>query len=201
MMLSDVFKYSDISREIEFQTNKNENDNLIVQFAASNALDFADACELVYGYFNLIKRNCKGVDLNCGCPQKWAIKECIGCSLLDKPELVADMIKQTKNRVNIPVSIKIRIQADIKKTIEFVKRAEKVGVEFITVHGRTKKQKNSDPVDYEAIKLIVDNLSIPVIANGDIFNIKQANTVAEFTGVKGVMSARGLLENPGFLYV
>ena len=63
MILSDVFKYSTFSRDVEYQTNPKD-DPVIVQFAASNATDLADAAELV-------ARDCNGVDLNCGCPQKW----------------------------------------------------------------------------------------------------------------------------------
>jgi tRNA-dihydrouridine synthase 4 len=63
MILADVFKCSHFSKEIEFQTNLND-DPVIVQFASSNAKDLADAAEIVAKY-------CNGVDLNCGCPQKW----------------------------------------------------------------------------------------------------------------------------------
>ncbi len=63
MILSDVFKYSKEAKEIEFQTNE-QDQPVVVQFAASNATDLADAAELVARYSN-------GVDLNCGCPQKW----------------------------------------------------------------------------------------------------------------------------------
>lgn len=80
---------------------------LIAQLASPNAASLADASELMAPYVD-------GVDINCGCPQKWAFHEGIGCALLRKPDLVADMIRTTKDRLGwgYPVSIKIRIDPE-----------------------------------------------------------------------------------------
>jgi hypothetical protein len=80
---------------------------LLAQFASPNPASLADAAELIAPYID-------GLDINCGCPQKWAFHEGIGCALLRKPELVADMIKVTKDRMGWgwPVSIKIRIDPE-----------------------------------------------------------------------------------------
>jgi tRNA-dihydrouridine synthase len=85
---------------------------------------------------------------------------------MSDPELVRDMIRQTKARTSpvkmqdgssFPCSIKIRcVSNDVSKTVEFAKRAEAVGVDFITLHGRTRKQKSSEPVDLDAIKIVND---------------------------------------------
>ena len=83
-----------------------------------------------------------------------------------------------------------------RKTIEFVKRAESIGTDFITVHGRTRRQRSTELVNLNAIKLIKENLKIPVIANGNVFTLNDAENIYEQTGVNGVMSARGLLKNP-----
>lgn len=69
-------------------------------------------------------------------------------------------------------------------------------VDFITVHGRTRRQKSTELVNLNAIKLIKENLQIPVIANGNIFTLNDAENIYKQTGVNGVMSARGLLKNP-----
>lgn len=141
MILADVFKCSEISRKIDFQTNLSDNP-VIVQFGASNALDFADSAALVAPY-------CNGVDLNCGCPQRWAIGEGIGCHLMEHPETVADIVSQTKRRTSemhfpsstgtgFPVSVKIRVHKDLARTVEFAKRSEKAGADWISVHGRTR---------------------------------------------------------------
>lgn len=196
MILADVFKNSEISRKMEFKTYPGE--KVIVQFAASNSLDAADAAQLVANHSS-------GVDINCGCPQKWAINEGIGSALLKSPETIADIVNQVKRRTSsvkmdngksFPCSIKIRIHEDISKTIELAKRAEEIGVDWITVHGRTIKQKNSDKVNHQAVKLIKESLSIPVFFNGDIKTLKQADEVIDMTGCDGIMAAQGLLENP-----
>jgi tRNA-dihydrouridine synthase 4 len=198
MILADVFRNSALSRDAEFITNEKD-EPLIVQFAAQNGKDAADAAEMVARY-------CNGVDINCGCPQKWAIQEGIGSFLLTKPETVKDIVDQIKRRTTVvkmqdgssfPCSIKIRIDDDLQKTIELCRRAEKAGVDWITVHGRTKKQKNADTVNYEAIRMVQESVSVPIIANGGITSIDEASQVVARTGSRGVMVAQGLLENPG----
>ncbi|PIA16614.1 FMN-linked oxidoreductase [Coemansia reversa NRRL 1564] len=188
MILADVFKSSAFARQ-DYTTN-NSDCPVVVQFAAHNPTDFAQAAELVAPYAD-------GIDLNCGCPQKWAYKECIGAYLSERPEAVQDMLHAIKSAVNIPCSIKIRKHpSDMRKTVELVRRAEKMGVDWITVHGRTRHQKSTEPVDYEAIRLVKESVSIPVLANGGIFSISDADTMYYKTAVNGVMSARGLLQNP-----
>lgn len=71
-----------------------------------------------------------------------------------------------------------------RKTVEFCKRAEKIGASFISVHGRTKSQRN-EPVNLEAIKLIKENVSIPVVGNGDVYHLNDVKQVQEFTKVDG----------------
>jgi tRNA-dihydrouridine synthase 4 len=167
MILCDVFKNSEISRSSEFKTYPTE--KVIVQFAASNSLDAADAAQLV-------ARHSNGVDINCGCPQKWAIQEGIGSALMKKPDTVCDIIRQVKRRTAcvkmddgsaFPCSIKIRIHDDINTTIEMAQRAEQMGVDWISVHGRTYRQKNTEPVNWEAVKLVKESVGIPVFFNGD----------------------------------
>jgi len=81
-------------------------------------------------------------------------REGYGCALLKKPELVQDMITMARNASNLPVSIKIRVMNDFRLTEELVKRAEKMGVSLITVHGRKPDQRSTAPVSYEAVKMI-----------------------------------------------
>jgi len=190
MILADSFYNSGKARDNELTTN-NEDNPLIVQFAASEAHYFAGAAQLV-------AQDCMGVDLNCGCPQRWAEKEGIGSCLINKPEFVADVVRQTRARVprqDFSVSVKIRIHADIKRTIDLCRQVEAAGVSFISVHGRRRDQR-TEPVNLEAIREIKASLSVPVVANGDIKSLADMNSVVEMTGVDGVMAARGLLENP-----
>jgi tRNA-dihydrouridine synthase len=83
-----------------------------------------------------------------------------------------------------------------RETYEFIKRAESVGVEYITVHGRTKTQKNTEPANLDAIRFVKESASVPIIANGGIFSMTDVEEIYAKTNVDGVMSARGLLRNP-----
>lgn len=191
MILADSFYKSQKARDNEFTTNQ-EDKPLIVQFAANQAEFFAGSAEMVANY-------CNGVDLNCGCPQRWAAKEGIGSCLINNPQFVCEVVQQTRARVSLPnfsVSVKIRIHDDITRTVDLCRQIEAAGASFITVHGRTKDQGPKDSVNLAAIKIIKSSLRIPVVANGDVKNMEDVDTVVENTGVNGVMAARGILENP-----
>lgn len=190
MIISDSFVKSIKARDTDFTASYDDRP-LIVQFAAKNSDEFANAVEIVAPY-------CDGADLNCGCPQRWAMAEGYGACLINKPDLVADMVAQAKRRVDkekFTVSVKIRIHKEIRETVEMCRRAEKMGVSFITVHGRTKEQR-TQPVDLNAIKTIKESISVPVVANGDILSVEDTERVHEETRVDGVMAARGILANP-----
>ncbi|CAH1787401.1 unnamed protein product [Owenia fusiformis] len=190
MIVADSFVKSLKARDSEFTTNSGDRP-LIVQFAARNAEDFAAASEIVQQFAD-------GVDLNCGCPQRWAMSEGYGACLIKKPDLLTDMVAQTRARIQDPdfsVSIKIRIQNNERQTVELCQRAEHAGVSWIAVHGRTPAER-TQPVNYDIMKLIQSSVSVPVVANGDIKSLQDVKDISERTGVKGVMCARGILQNP-----
>ena len=149
------------------------------------------SCPSVYKYSN-------GVDLNCGCPQRWAQKEGIGACLINNPEFVREVVSQTRARVSDPqfsVSVKIRVHTDLARTVDLCRQIEAAGASFISVHGRTKDQRR-DPVDLAAIRTIKQSLNIPVVANGDVKTLADMEETVAVTGCDGVMAARGMLENP-----
>lgn len=148
MIMADSFFMSQKARDNEFTTNKDDHP-LIVQFAANNAHYFASSAELISPY-------CNGVDLNCGCPQRWALKEGIGACLINNAEFVCDVVKQTRAKVNNPnfsTSVKIRIHNDLTRTVDLCRQMEKAGASFITVHGRTREQRG-EPVNLNAIRKV-----------------------------------------------
>jgi len=118
-------------------------------------------------------------------------------------ELVSSMITSSKTALQSlgleqkkTVSVKIRIHKDLRDTVDFIRAVEKAGVDFITIHGRMRSTPSSKPVSLEAIKLLAEHCTVPVLSNGDVFTLSDAKHHAKETGVDGVMSARGLLQNP-----
>ena len=164
---------------------------MIAQFASNDPTEFGRAAEMISPWVN-------GVDLNCGCPQSWAAKEGIGCSLMADPTKVAAMVREARRRLGgaKSVSVKIRIHKDLEETKRFLDVVSDAGVDWITVHGRTRNQRSSTPPDFEAIGALKAYARVPVLANGDVYSLEDARRIAEETGVDGVMAARGLLENP-----
>ncbi|XP_011310851.1 tRNA-dihydrouridine(20a/20b) synthase [NAD(P)+]-like [Fopius arisanus] len=189
MILADSFVQSSKARDNEFSTNKKD-EPLVVQFAAKTPGDFANAAEMVAPY-------CNGVDLNCGCPQRWAIKEGYGVDLLSKPQLVKELVQTVRNRIPAPftVSVKIRLLKDLPKTIDLCRTLEKSGVSFLTVHARTALMRNQ-PIDLFSLKAIRESIQIPVIANGGVNSLQQAKDLYESSKCQGIMVANGLLTNP-----
>lgn len=190
MILAREFVRNDIARLSDFTTNANDR-SVIVQVGCNNVNDLLKFVDMIHPYVD-------GIGLNCGCPIKEQVREGIGAALMSEPELVSEMVKAVKSKYKdtIVVETKIRIHADINETIKFVKMVEKKGVDFISVHGRTKNTRSSQPADFDAIKTIKENVSVPVVANGDCFSLKDAYNIAEYTGVDGVMAVRGILANP-----
>lgn len=189
MILADAFIKSSKARDNEFTTNKGDRP-LIVQFAANSPHDFATAAEMVARYSD-------GVDLNCGCPQRWAVNDGYGVDLLRKPHLIRDLVLQVKNRIPGPytVSVKLRIMEDLRQSIELCRTLENAGVSFLTVHARTPVQRYQ-PINEDALREIKYSIRVPLIANGDVKDLSVAKLLHEKTDCYGVMAARGILTNP-----
>lgn len=164
----------------------------VVQFAAAEARDFARSVAMVS------EEAAQGVDLNCGCPQTWAIQEGIGSYWMNSKhwDRLEAMLRDARRVARVPLSVKIRVMERADETVELVRRLERCGIAWLAVHGRTRKQKSTEPVNVEAIARVKQNLSIPVIANGSVFSLEDAWRVHAETGADGIMAARGILTNP-----
>ncbi|XP_058059729.1 tRNA-dihydrouridine(20a/20b) synthase [NAD(P)+]-like [Anopheles bellator] len=192
MIMADSFCRSEKARLNEFTTNKDDTP-LIAQFAANNAIDFLSATEMVYPYVD-------GVDLNCGCPQRWAMADGYGSAMLKTPELIADLLATVRRNMpsSFSVSVKVRLLSNqtIKHTVDMCRQLEATGIHFLTVHGRTAAEKTNVPVHKEAIRELKQSLTVPLVANGDIFTLEDAQEMHQLTRCDGVMAARGILSNP-----
>lgn len=122
-----------------------------------------------------------------------------GSAMLNDPQLIKDLTSSIKRNLSsrFSVSVKLRIQNPLSQTIELCRQLEHCGVTFLTVHGRTPYQKIGDPSNVDALAEIKKSISIPLVANGDVKSLDGANDLYERLGCDGIMSARGILFNPG----
>lgn len=141
------------------------------------------------------------IDINMGCPAPKIVNNGEGSALMKKPALAAEMVRKIKNRVSLPVTVKIRkgFTKDDVNAVDFAKRCADSGADMVTVHGRTRDQYYSGKADLQVIADVKKALDIPVVGNGDIFSAEDAKRMFEQTGVDAVMVARGALGNP-FLF-
>ena len=138
------------------------------------------------------------IDINMGCPAKKVCKRAAGSALLQYPELVSDILKATVSAVDVPVTLKIRTGWDRqnRNAVTIAKIAEEAGVASLAVHGRTKACRFVGEVEYDTIAQVVEAVSIPVLANGDINDPQKAVEVLKHTGAAAVMIGRAAQGNP-----
>ena len=197
MIVASTFLASQLSRDVEFMTCETEQESgasLVAQFAAVDGVELASASALVAS-------RVEGIDLNCGCPQKWAIKSGIGSGLaaqgMDKVADMVGAVARLGTDSPLPVGVKIRLDPrGVRHSVESARALEAGGAAWVTVHGRTPENKRGEGVDYDAIAAIASALSIPVVANGDVASREMADELGTLLGVRGVMVARALLSNP-----
>ena len=138
------------------------------------------------------------IDINMGCPAKKVLNRAAGSALLRDEPLVKAILRAVVAAVEVPVTLKIRtgwnpqqVNATVIGTI-----AQDCGISALTIHGRTRQCRFAGRVEYDTIATVVDALSIPVIANGDIDSPMQAREVQDYTGAAGVMIGRAAQGNP-----
>ena len=138
------------------------------------------------------------IDINMGCPAKKVCKRAAGSALLQNPELVERILTAVVSAVDVPVTLKIRTGWDRQnRNAETIARiAEDSGVAALAVHGRTKACRFVGEVEYDTIAKVVDAVSIPVLANGDITDPQRAVSVLKHTGAAAVMIGRAAQGNP-----
>ena len=146
-----------------------------------------------------------GVDLNCGCPSKTVNGSNGGASLLKQPELIYQATKAIRQAVpsHLPVSVKVRLGWDSDQAaFEIADAVEQGGATEIAVHGRTKTDGyRAERINWKKIGEIRQRLSIPVIANGEIWNWRDGQDCLQATGCEALMIGRGALNIPNLSHV
>ena len=121
-----------------------------------------------------------------------------GSALLKNPDKIYDIVKAVVDAVPIPVTVKIRSGWDFNNinAVEVAKTVEKAGASAICVHPRTRSQGYSGKADWSIIKKVKENVSIPVIGNGDVKSPEDVKRMLDETNCDAVMIGRGILGNP-----
>jgi nifR3 family TIM-barrel protein len=167
---------------------------LVQQIFGCDVDSFVTAAKYIY---NTMKPDI--IDINMGCPvPKVAVRSQAGSALLKNPDKVYAIVTAVVGAVPIPVTVKIRSGWDNKSinAVEIAKICEKAGAKAITVHPRTRSQGYSGNADWKIIKEVKDNVSIPVIGNGDIKSCYDAKRMLDETNCDAIMIGRGVLGNP-----
>jgi len=138
------------------------------------------------------------IDINMGCPAKKVCNAWAGSALMRDEPLVGRIVDAVVKAVDVPVTLKIRTgwAADQRNALTIARIAQSAGVAVLAVHGRTRDQQYTGFAEYDTIAEIKSQLSIPVIANGDIDSPQKAAAVLEHTGVDAVMIGRAAQGRP-----
>ena len=146
-----------------------------------------------------------GVDLNCGCPSKLVNGSGGGATLLKDPELIYRGAKAMREAVpgHLPVTVKVRLGWDSgERRFEIADAVQQAGASELVVHGRTKEDGyKAERIDWQAIGEIRQRLTIPVVANGEIWDWQSAQDCLAATGCDAVMIGRGALNVPNLSWV
>jgi len=163
-----------------------------VQLIGDNPAAMGEAAEIIeslgYDY----------VDINMGCTVGTVTRSGAGVSLMRSEERAYEVASAAAEAVGIPVTCKIRLGASSgnMNAVQLSRRLVEAGVSAITVHGRSGEKKFGLPVDFAGLKEVVENVEVPVVANGGIFTGRDALEMVRRTGAAAVMPGRGLIGNP-----
>lgn len=164
---------------------------IAIQLMGNNLDDISKSVKLVQNEVDLI-------DFNMGCPMKKIVDSGCGAALMKNPLLVKKIVNTLVKSSKKPISVKIRSGWDSKSVnaLEIAKIIEKEGASIITVHPKTKSQVRSGEANWELISEVKNNLSIPVIGNGEVWNVGDIKRMFSETGCDYVMVGRAASKNP-----
>lgn len=165
---------------------------VVVQLVGGEAALFDDACKLA------AELGAASIDINMGCPVKKIVNNNSGSYLMKDMKLAADIIRTAVAATGLKVSVKFRKGWDHNSVnaVDFARMCEDCGASYVTVHGRTRSDFYAGTADWDIIAEVKAAVKIPVIGNGDIADVYDAEKMLKYTGADAVMVGRGALGNP-----
>ena len=172
---------------------KNEGSLCGAQIFGNDPAIMAEAAQLA-----LEISGCDFLDINMGCPMPKIANSGDGCGLMRTPELAGEIVRAVTDAVSVPVTVKCRLGWDKGSinVLDFTRRMEQNGAALVTVHGRTRSMLYTGVADWDMIRKVKEQLSIPVIANGDIVDAASALKCRNWTGADGLMIGRASFGDP-----
>ena len=193
-MVSDKALVYQNAKTLELLKMSEEERPIAQQIFGSDVESFVEAARIVESVMHP-----DIIDINMGCPvPKVAVSAQAGSALLKNPDKIYQIVSEVVKAVSVPVTVKIRLGWDESSIncVEVAKVIESAGASAITLHARTRAQGYSGKARWEYIKQVKENVSIPVIGNGDVKTCFDAKRMILETGCDAVMIGRGVLGNP-----